>query len=89
MRLANVQKVAVVVAFVATIALFPLKCPADAREKGAELTFDVGRKPGYCHRNDTNAAKVSRVSAAVSFVSAAAIAASISTPPQTPPRSIK
>jgi len=69
--------VAIVVAFCAAIAILPLKCPADAREKGAELTFLIGGKFGYRHRNDTSAADCSRVATAVQFVSAAAIVAFI------------
>ena len=52
----NVQNVAVVTAFAALIALFPLKQQADVRERGAESTFFVGGRLACCHRNDTNAA---------------------------------
>src|SRR4051812_33839450 len=42
------QNVAVVTAFVALIAIFPPNCLADVRERGAELTFCVGRRLGCC-----------------------------------------
>ena len=75
----NVVNVAVVTAFVALIAYFPLKWQAGVRERGAELTFCVGGRLGYCHRNDTNAAGSSVNAAAVQFVSVAAVFAFIFT----------
>ena len=45
----NVVNVAVVTAFVAICALFPLKWQAETRELGAELTFCVGGKLGQRH----------------------------------------
>jgi len=56
----------------AICAIFPLKCPAASKGKAAELTFWVGGMLGDCHRNDTNAAKRSRVATAMQFMSAAA-----------------
>jgi hypothetical protein len=37
---------ALVTAFVAICAVFPLKWQADVRERGAEVTFYVGGRPG-------------------------------------------
>ena len=55
----------VVTANFAFIAILPLNCPADVRESGAEASFGVGGKVGYCHRNDTNAADGSADATAV------------------------
>ncbi|MBA3867839.1 MAG: hypothetical protein H0X30_01650 [Anaerolineae bacterium] len=69
--------VAVVATITALIVQLPLKCAADVRERGAELTFYVGAKLGYCHRNDTNAADCSAAATAVQFVPIAALFAFI------------
>ena len=44
----NVTDIAVITAFTAICALFPLKWQADVRERGAELTFYVGGRLGWC-----------------------------------------
>ena len=47
----NVTDMAIVTALlrlVAEIAIFPLKWQADVRERGAELTFYVGGRLGWC-----------------------------------------
>jgi hypothetical protein len=70
----NVQNVAVVTA---QFAIFPPNCMAAMREETAELAFLSGGKIAHCHRNDTNAADYSAVTAAMQFVSVAAIFALI------------
>jgi hypothetical protein len=62
-RPTDIQNIANV-AFVAQIAIYPPKWQAALREKSAKLTFCVGGTLAGCHRNDTNAAKRSRVATA-------------------------
>ena len=71
------QILQLLVHLVHNFAYFPLKCPAASKGETAELTFCAGGGPGFCHRNDTNAAKRPRDAAAVSLVSAAALFAMI------------
>ena len=66
------------VAVIAKVASFPLNCPADVRERGAESSFYAGGRFACCHRNDTNAAKGSVNATAVPFGSAAAVIAVVS-----------
>jgi hypothetical protein len=68
-------KVANIVVFVAEFAHFPPKWRAGSSRAAAELTFCVGEKLPQERRNGTNAAKCSRVTAAVQFMSAAAVVA--------------
>ena len=64
----NATDIAVVAAFLAQIALFPLTWQADVRERGAEWSFLCGGMLACCHRNDTISAGSSVNAAAVQFV---------------------
>ena len=61
----NVIDVAVGSAFIAICAEFPPNCPAGRPGETAELTFCVGGWFADCHRNGTNAAEGSLITAAV------------------------
>jgi hypothetical protein len=43
----------------------PAELTADVREQGAEWSFCVGGRFGWCHRNDTNTTDCSAAATAV------------------------